>query len=87
MHELRSYSSRGLERRLGICGTQAWLLRDIRSLPRPGTEPVSPALAGGFLSTVSPGKSPFQSSSIFLSVSLSLIHLFVCLMALARMST
>ena len=27
-------------------------------LPRPGTEPVSPALAGGFLSTVPPGKSP-----------------------------
>ena len=26
-------------------------------LPRPGIEPVSPALAGGFLSTVPPGKS------------------------------
>ena len=27
-------------------------------LPRPGLEPVSPALAGGFLTTASPGKSP-----------------------------
>ena len=26
-------------------------------LPGPGLEPVSPALAGGFLTTVSPGKS------------------------------
>ena len=26
-------------------------------LPRPGLEPVSPALAGGFLTTVPPGKS------------------------------
>ena len=26
-------------------------------LPRPGIEPVSPALAGGFLSTAPPGKS------------------------------
>ena len=27
-------------------------------LPRPGLEPVSPALAGGFLNTAPPGKSP-----------------------------
>ena len=27
------------------------------NLPRPGIEPMSPALAGGFLSTVPPGKS------------------------------
>ena len=27
-------------------------------LPGPGLEPVSPALAGGFLTTVPPGKSP-----------------------------
>ena len=27
-------------------------------LPRPGLEPVSPALAGRFLTTVPPGKSP-----------------------------
>ena len=33
-------------------------------LPRPGLEPGSPALAGGFLTTVPPGKSP---TIIFLS--------------------
>ena len=30
-------------------------------LPRPGLEPVSPALAGGFLTTVPPGKPPWPS--------------------------
>ena len=28
-------------------------------LPRPGLEPVSPVLAGGFLTTAPPGKSPY----------------------------
>jgi len=28
----------------------------MQNLPRPGIEPVSPALAGGFLSTAPPGK-------------------------------
>ena len=30
-------------------------------LPGPGLEPVSPALAGGFLTTVPPGKPPTQA--------------------------
>ena len=30
-------------------------------LPGPGLEPVSPALAGRFLTTVPPGKSPFPN--------------------------
>ena len=35
-------------------------------LPGPGLEPVSPALAGGFLTTAPPGKSPaIISSNIF----------------------
>ena len=34
-------------------------------LPGPGIEPVSPALAGGFLTTVPPGKS--QSTSVILA--------------------
>ena len=29
-------------------------------LPGPGIEPMSPALAGGFLTTVPPGKSPIK---------------------------
>ena len=47
-------------RRAGFssCGTRAWLLRGMWDLPGPGLKPVSPALAGGFLTTVPPGKSP-----------------------------
>ena len=54
---LSSCGSRALERRLGSCGTETWLLRGTWDLPRPGLEPVSPALAGGFLTTALPGKS------------------------------
>ena len=50
-------SSQALEHRLNSCGTQTWLLRSLWDLPRPGMEPMSLALAGGFLSTVPPGKS------------------------------
>ena len=53
---LSSCGSRALEHRLGSCGTRAQLLRGIWDLPGPGMEPVSPALAGGFLTTVLPGK-------------------------------
>ena len=43
-------------RRLSSCGPQAQLLRGMWDLPRPGLEPVSPALAGRFSTTASPGK-------------------------------
>ena len=43
-------------RRLSSCGSQAQLLRGMWDPPRPGLEPVSPALAGGFLTTAPPGK-------------------------------
>ena len=46
-----------LERKLSNFGTQALLLRGMWDLPRPGLKPVSPALAGGFLTTAPPGKS------------------------------
>ena len=42
---------------LSSCGTGAWLLCGMWDLPRPGLKPVSPALAGEFLTTVPPGKS------------------------------
>ena len=45
-------------RRLSNCGSRAQLLRGIWDLPRPGPEPVSPALAGRFSTTVPPGKPP-----------------------------
>ena len=41
---------------LSSCGSRAYLLCGMWDLPRPGLEPVSPALAGGFLVTVPPGK-------------------------------
>ena len=43
-------------RRLGSCGSWAQLLRGMWDLPRPGLEPVSPALAGRFSTTAPPGK-------------------------------
>ena len=52
-----SCGSRALEHRLSSCGAQAWLLRGMWDLPRPGIEPMSLALAGGFLTTAPPGKS------------------------------
>ena len=46
-----------LERRLSSHGTQTQLLCGMWDLPGPGLELVSPALAGGFLTTAPPGKS------------------------------
>ena len=38
------------------CGARAQLLHSIWDLPRPGIEPMSPALEGGFFTTEPPGK-------------------------------
>ena len=43
-------------RRLSNCGSRAELLRGMWDLPRPGLEPVSPALAGRLSTTAPPGK-------------------------------
>ena len=43
--------------RLSSCGSRAQL-RGMWDLPRPGLEPVSPALAGRFSTTAPPGKPP-----------------------------
>ena len=58
-HRLSSCGLWALECRLSSCGARAQLLRSMWDLPGPGLEPVSPALAGGFLTTVPPGKSRF----------------------------
>ena len=42
---------------LSSCGTQAQFLRGMWDLPGPGLEPMSPVLAGEFLTTMPPGKS------------------------------
>ena len=43
-------------RRISSCGSRAQLLHGMWDPPRPGLEPMSPALAGRFSTTVSPGK-------------------------------
>ena len=48
-------------RRLSNCGSRAQLLRGTWDPPRPGLEPVSPALAGGLPTTAPPGK-PLSST-------------------------
>ena len=45
-------------RRLSNCDSRAQLLRGMWDPPRPGLEPVSPALAGGLSTTAPPGKPP-----------------------------
>ena len=55
-HGLSSCGLQALERGLSSCGAQATLLCGMWDLPGPGIEPVSPALAGRFLSTALPGK-------------------------------
>ena len=47
-------------RRLSSCGSRAQLLRGMWDLPRPGLEPVSPALAGRLSTAAPPGKPPTQ---------------------------
>ena len=58
-HRLGTWASVVVEHRLSTRGTQAWLLCSLWNLPRPGIKPMSPALAGRFLSTVPPEKSDF----------------------------
>ena len=53
-HRLSSCGSRALECGLGSHGTWTQLPCGMWDLPRPGIEPVSPALAGGFLTTGPP---------------------------------
>ena len=49
---------------LSNCGSRAQLLRGMWDLPRPGLKPVSPALAGRFLTTAPPGKPHFLYSTL-----------------------
>ena len=56
-----SCGSRAPECRLSSCGARAQLLCGMRDPPRPGLEPVSPALAGRFLTTAPPRKPHYKS--------------------------
>ena len=72
-------------RRLSNCGSRAQLLRGMWDLPRPGLEPVSPALAGRFSTTAPPGKphSTIYGHSVISSLGLFIylfnIYLFIWL--------
>ena len=51
-------------------------------LPGPGIEPVSPALAGGFLTTAPPGKSQLDSLKKFFFKLIYFIYLFLAALGL-----
>ena len=64
-------------RRLSNCGSWAQLLCDTWDPPRPGLEPVTPALAGRLSTTAPPGK-PLIMVLIFLfSISSVVEYLFM----------
>ena len=75
-HRLSSCGSRALEYRLSSCGTRALFLHSMWDLPGPGLEPMSLALAGGFLTTAPPGKS-LHSYLFIYSFFHSFIHSFM----------
>ena len=65
--------------RLSNCGSRAQLLRSMWDLPRPGLEPVSPALAGRLSTTAPPGKPhTFILRSQFTQPCLSVPEVKVC---------
>ena len=55
-------------RRLSSCGSRAQLLRGMWDPPRPGLEPLSPALAGRFSTTAPPGKPCFDLLSLVFKI-------------------
>ena len=63
-------------RRFSSCGSRAQLLRGMWDPPRPGLEPVSPALAGRFSTAAPPGKPcwGFLSTSYTCMIRVSLIN-------------
>ena len=70
VHGLSSLGSWTLEHRTSSCGSQTWLLRGMRDLPRPGIEPVSPALTGEFF-TIEPLGKALVYSSMYMSIPIS----------------
>ena len=70
--------------RLSNCGSRAQLIRSMRDPPRPGLEPVSPALAGGLSTTAPPGKPRAQSFNgklFFFKIYLFNLFIFGCIVS------
>ena len=63
-------------RRLSNCGSRAQSLRGMWDPPRPGLEPVSPALAGRFSTTAPPGK-PMLSVLELHNNGIILFHVYI----------
>ena len=61
-------------RRLSNCGSRAQPLHGMWDLPRPGLEPVSPALAGRFSTTAPPGKPHFSLTLMGISLMFLMFH-------------
>ena len=53
--------------RLSNCGSRALVLRGMWDLPRPGLEPLSPALTGRLSTSAPPGKPPHCSFDLHFS--------------------
>ena len=64
-------------RTLSSCGSRAQPLRGMWDLPRPGLEPVSPALAGRFSTTAPPGKPYCCFYTCMDSACIKTLHLFI----------
>ena len=67
--------------RLSSCGSWAQLLRGMWDPPRPGLEPVSPALAGRLSTTAPPGKPPNPIFILFVCLFLAALDLHCCAQA------
>ena len=65
-------------RRLSNCGSRAQLLCSMWDPPRPGPEPVSPALAGRLPTTAPPGKPSIQIFTNFLLAFQKIIIICLC---------
>ena len=59
--------------RLSNCGSRAQLLRSMWDPPRPGLEPVSPALAGRFSTTAPPGKPLYVIFEVIVVVNVQML--------------
>ena len=75
-------------RKLSNCGSRAQLLCGMWDLPRPGLEPVSPALAGRFSTTAPPGKplTFFFNKIYFIFLFLAALGLRCCTRAFSTCS-